>query len=109
MITEEMKKRAAAINAFKTLPRTHWKQSYTGKAKTCCCGCAGNYSENPRAVSAKISRIIGLIESGMAESLIIGYPFEKRGLPIEQQVVTEIGWISVESNGRMHTVYSTTA
>ena len=96
----------AALTAIKTLPKSHWKQSYTGKANRCCCGCAGNYSSNNRAVSAQINRIARLIETGYAESVMIGYPFAKREIPAEQQVMTEIEWVSVDSNGRTYTVYT---
>lgn len=106
MIATTTEEKTMALNAIKTLPRTHWKQSYTGKARRCCCGCAGNYSSNTRAVSSQINRIIRLIETAEEESLMVGFPFAKRELPVEQQVMTEIEWISVERNGRMYTVYN---
>lgn len=106
MIEQEKAEMAAAMTALANLPKSHWKKSYTGKAETCCCGCAGNYSENPRALTAQINRISRILAEGENESLMIGYPFPKRHLPIEQQVMTEIEWISVERNGRMYTIYA---
>jgi hypothetical protein len=106
MIEQQKTEMAVAMTALETLPKSHWKQSYTGKAATCCCGCAGNYSSNSRAMTAQINRIRNIIANGEDESLMIGFPFPKRDLPIEQQVMTEIEWISVERNGRMYTIYA---
>jgi hypothetical protein len=85
---------ASALNAIKARPKSHWTRSYTGKAATCCCGCAGNYSENPRALTAQINRITRLIETGEAENVMIYGPD------------TEPEFISVEANGRMYTLYN---
>jgi hypothetical protein len=95
MTTETMTtETASALTAIKTLPKSHWRQSYTGKAGRCCCGCAGNYSENPRALTAQINRITRLIETGEAENVMIYGP------------EAEPEFISVEANERMYTLYN---
>jgi hypothetical protein len=95
MTTETMTtETASALTAIKTLPKSHWRQSYTGKAGRCCCGCAGNYSENPRALTAQINRITRLIETGEAENVMIYGP------------ENEPEFISVEANERMYTLYN---
>jgi hypothetical protein len=33
------------------------KRVYNGKAKTCACGCAGNYSEDPRTIRRTVTKI----------------------------------------------------
>jgi hypothetical protein len=37
---------------------------YNGKARTCLCGCAGNYSEDPRMIKRTVTKIIkaGIVE-----------------------------------------------
>jgi len=34
------------------------KRVYNGKAKTCMCGCAGNYSEDPKMIKRTVTKIL---------------------------------------------------
>lgn len=34
------------------------KRVYNGKAKTCACGCAGNYSEDPKTIKRTVTKIL---------------------------------------------------
>jgi hypothetical protein len=36
---------------------------YSGKARTCCCGCSGKYSEDP----IQIARVLAIIEANSAK------------------------------------------
>ena len=40
------------------------KRVYNGKARTCSCGCAGNYSEDPRVIRRTVTKILkaGIVE-----------------------------------------------
>lgn len=40
------------------------KRVYNGKARTCACGCAGNYSEDPKMIKRTVTKIIkaGIVE-----------------------------------------------
>lgn len=40
------------------------KRVYNGKAKTCACGCAGNYSEDPKMIKRTVTKILkaGIID-----------------------------------------------
>ena len=34
------------------------KRVYNGKARTCACGCAGNYSEDPKVIKRTVTKIL---------------------------------------------------
>ena len=42
---------------------------YSGKAKTCCCGCAGTYWDNNEDNARQVERIINKVQDSAQEDL----------------------------------------
>ena len=58
------------------------KRVYNGKAKTCACGCAGNYSEDPKMIKRTVTKIL------------------KNGITDENEI-----YFMTESSSRMNVAY----
>lgn len=81
-----------AVNGVELVNRDAVERAYSGKANTCCCGCAGKYYESSgddkhRAMVTKIvNKINATILSGA-------------------QPMTDDEYVSVDVGGRMYTAY----
>jgi hypothetical protein len=64
------------------------KSSYSGAAGRCCCGCAGNHSENKAAITRQINRIKRLAGEGVTLDIQPSY-------------------VAAEQNDRLYIVYFT--
>lgn len=60
--------------------------SYSGAAGRCCCGCAGNHSENPGAIKRQVNRIKRLAGEGVTLDIQDSY-------------------VAAEQNDRLYIVY----
>lgn len=72
---------------------TNVARVYHGKARTCCCGCAGTYSSNKATISRAVNKVLALMASPAQDTTIID---ERDG---------NVPFLSVESGGRMVTLY----
>lgn len=64
-VTTDIEAAKAAIEeAVRIARETKATRSYNGRAHVCCCGCAGNYSENAASITRTRNAIIKRIETG---------------------------------------------
>jgi len=62
------------------------KSSYSGRAGACCCGCAGNHSDNRVAIKKQINRIKMLAGQGV-------------------ELDIQPSYVAAENDGRLYIVY----
>ena len=74
---------------------------YSGKAGTCCCGCAGKHSGTPRSIAT----VLRLMSKALSDGATIETDGTGNGRVAEDTEWSRCAYVSTDWNGRRYIAY----